>query len=194
MPEAPTGVVCDDETLVQLARGGDRPACEELFRRHRDAAYRVAFRMLGHHDDALDAVQEGFIKAIGHLEDFGGRSGFRTWLLRIVHNAAIDAGRKRKRMPSLGIGDEEHNPIEPACEDDPARGLNRADLRRILDGALNRLSPKTRMTFILFAEENLSYKEIAEIQDVPIGTVMSRLSYARHKLQSYLDLDAIDEL
>jgi RNA polymerase sigma-70 factor (ECF subfamily) len=186
-------VDCDDETLVQLARGGDRPACEELFRRHRDPAYRVAFRMLGHHEDALDAVQEGFIKAIAHLGKFDGRSGFRTWLLRIVHNAAIDSGRKRKRRPSLGISDEENRPIDPACDDDPARGLNRQDLRRILDRALNRLSPKTRTTFILFAEENLSYKEIAEIQDVPIGTVMSRLSYARHKLQSYLDLDEIEE-
>ncbi|MDR3635759.1 MAG: RNA polymerase sigma factor [Isosphaeraceae bacterium] len=193
MPEAPSGVMCDDETLVQLARGGDRPACEELFRRHRDAAYRVAFRLLGHHEDALDAVQEGFIKAISNLRNFDGRSGFRTWLMRIVHNAAIDTGRKRKRRPTLGLNDES-NSLEPASEDDPAQGLNRQDLRRALEFALNRLSPTTRQTFILFAEGGLSYKEIAELQDVPIGTVMSRLHYARHKLQSYLDLDGIEGL
>jgi RNA polymerase sigma-70 factor (ECF subfamily) len=190
MPEAPSGVICDDESLVQLARRGDRPASEELFRRHRDTAYRVAFRLLGHHEDALDAVQEGFIKAISHLSDFDGRSGFRTWLMRIVHNAAIDAGRRRKRRPALGLNEE--SGAEPAGEDDPARGLNRQDLRRALDTALNRLSPTTRQTFVLFAEGGLSYKEIAELQDVPIGTVMSRLHYARHKLQSYLDLDGID--
>lgn len=189
MPEALSGVICDDDSLVQLARGGDRPACEELFERHRDAAYRVAYRMLEHHDDALDAVQEGFIKAFTHLGEFDGRSGFRTWLLRIVHNAAIDAGRRRKRRPSLGLGDENN---EPATADDPALGLNRRDLRRTLDAALNRLSPTYRHTFILYAEEGLSYKEIAEIQEVPIGTVMSRLHYARHKLQSYLDLDRIE--
>jgi RNA polymerase sigma-70 factor (ECF subfamily) len=188
MPEAPSGVLCDDETLVQLAREGDRPACEELFRRHREPAYRVAYRMLSHHDDALDAVQEGFIKALTHLRDFDGRSGFRTWLLRIVHNAAVDAGRKRKRRPAFGYGNDQHD-AEPAIEHDPAHGLNRQDLRLALDAALKRLSPTTRHTFILFAEGGLSYKEIAEVQDVPIGTVMSRLHYARHKLQSYLDLD-----
>jgi len=193
MPEAPSGVICDDETLVQLARGGDRPACEELFRRHRDAAYRVAYRMLSHHEDALDAVQEGFIKAIAHLQNFDGRSGFRTWLLRIIHNAAIDAGRKRKRRPTLGLNDD-NGGSEPAGEDDPARGLNRQDLRRALDIALSRLSPTTRHTFILFAEGGLSYKEIADLQEVPIGTVMSRLHYARHKLQSYLDLSGIEGL
>lgn len=191
MPEAPSGVICDDETLVQLARGGDRSACEELFRRHRDAAYHVAYRLLGHHEDALDAVQEGFIKAIVHLREFDGRSGFRTWLLRIVHNAAIDAGRKRKRRPALGLN-HENNGNEPACEEDPALGLNRNDLKRALDAALKRLSPVIRHTFILFAEGGLSYKEIADLQNVPIGTVMSRLHYARHKLQSYLDLDTIE--
>jgi len=193
MPEAPSGVICDDETLVELARGGDRSACEELFRRHRDPAYRVAFRLLGHHDDALDAVQDGFIKALSHLNDFDGRSGFRTWLMRIVHNAAIDAGRKRKRRPALALHDE-NSGVEPASESDPAHGLNRHDLRHALDLALNRLSPTTRQTFVLFAESGLSYKEIAELQEVPIGTVMSRLHYARHKLQSYINLDSIEGL
>jgi RNA polymerase sigma-70 factor (ECF subfamily) len=192
MPGAPAGVSSDDETLVHLARGGDRLACEELFRRHRDVAYRVAYRLLGHHDDALDAVQDGFIKALAHLDDFDGRSGFRTWLLRIVYNAAIDLGRKRKRRPLTGLGEDERNGSEPSLDDDPARDLNREDLRRILEAALNRLTPTTRSTFILFAEAGLSYKEIAETQNVPIGTVMSRLHYARHKLQSYLDLDEME--
>jgi RNA polymerase sigma-70 factor (ECF subfamily) len=193
MPEAPSGVICDDETLVQLARDGDRPACEELFRRHRDAAFRVAYRLLNHHEDALDAVQDGFIKAICHLGEFDGRSGFRTWLMRIIHNAAIDAGRKRKRRPAFGLRVGAHG-NEPANAADPAVGLNRADLRRALDAALGRLSPTTRQTFVLFAEAGLSYKEIAELQHVPIGTVMSRLHYARRKLQSYIDLNGIEGL
>lgn len=191
MPGATAGVSCDDETLVNLARGGDRPACEELFRRHYEVAYRVACRLLANKDDALDVVQDAVIKALAHVKDFDGRSGFKTWFLRIVHNTAIDSGRKRKRRPSLGLSDESHMNAEPSFEEDPARGLTQRDLRRILDQALGRLTPTIRSTFILFAEAGLSYKEIADVQDVPIGTVMSRLHYARHKLQSFLNLDEI---
>jgi RNA polymerase sigma-70 factor (ECF subfamily) len=188
MPETQIGVlVTPDETLVDLARKGDRPAREELFRRHYGVACRVAQRLLGHEEDARDAVQEGFIKAVRHLDHFDGRSGFRTWLLRIVTNAALDAGRKRRRRASLRLDDGPSNGTDAAVDDDPARGLHRQDLRRALDAALNRLSPATRSTFVLFAEAELSYKEIAACQDVPVGTVMSRLHYARQKLQAYLD-------
>ena len=88
MPEAFTGTMATDEALVLLAREGDRAATEELFRRHWSAAHRVAYRLLGHDQDAQDATQECMIKALSHLNDFDGRSGFRTWLLRIVTNAA----------------------------------------------------------------------------------------------------------
>lgn len=183
----------DDETLVRLARGGDRPAAEDLFTRHRGVAYRNAYRYLGNEPDAMDAVQDGMVKAFVGLHDFDGRSGFRTWLVRIVINAAIDLGRKRGRRATLGIasgGDEDdnhHRGIEPAVDDDPAKGLNRQDIRRALDAALAKLSPNVRAAFVLFAEAGLSYKEIAEAQNVPIGTVMSRLHYARQKLQGHLE-------
>ena len=210
MPEAerPAGVAApDDETLVGLARQGNRPACEELFFRHRGVAYRVAFRMLGNEQDALDAVQDGFLKAFSALEDFDGRSGFRTWLVRIVSNAAIDLGRKRSRRHGFGFAtgtgmgtrsgtdrdDLDARFLEPTVDDDPARRLRQADLRRALDAALGRLSVTVRATFVLFAEAGLSYKEIAEAQNVPIGTVMSRLHAARQKLQSYPELQGLDE-
>jgi len=194
MPEVANGVLTPDEILVDLARQGDRSASEELFYRHRIVAYRVAYRLLGHEQDAQDAVQDGLLKAMAHLRDFDGRSGFRTWLLRIVTNAALDSGRRRRRRPTLTLAESEVNGSEPACHDDPAKGLYQQDLRRRLDAALNRLTPPIRTTFILFAEAELSYKEIAEIQNVPIGTVMSRLHYARQKLQSYLDLDGIEAI
>jgi len=208
MPEAqsPASVAApDDETLVGLARQGSRPACEELFVRHRGVAYRVAFRLLGNEQDALDAVQDGLLKAFSGLDDFDGRSGFRTWLVRIVSNAAIDLGRKRSRRQVFGIGigfgtrsgtgrnEDEAPGLEPSVEDDPARGLHRADVRHALDAALARLSPKVRTTFVLFAEAGLSYKEIAESQNVPIGTVMSRMNYARQKLQMCPGLQGLDE-
>jgi RNA polymerase sigma-70 factor (ECF subfamily) len=201
MPEATSPAVAavpDDETLVGLARQGSSPACQELFRRHRGVAYRVAYRLLGNEQDAEDAVQDGSIKAFSALGDFDGRSGFRTWLVRIVSNAAIDLGRKRGRRIVLGVelghhhGNGQHRPPEPAAGDDPAVGLHRADLRRALDAALARLSPTVRTTFVLFAEAGLSYKEIAEAQGVPIGTVMSRLHYARQKLQSSPELQGLD--
>lgn len=176
-----------DEQLVRLAREGDRPAQEELFRRHTGVAYRVAYRLLGHEQDARDAVQDALLKAVRHLAHFDGRSSFRTWLLRIVSNAALDTGRRRRRRPTLRLVDGEANGSEPAVSEDPADGLHRDDLRRALDAALDRLSPTTRSTFVLFAEAELSYKDIAECQGVPIGTVMSRLHYARQKLQAYLE-------
>jgi len=208
MPEAqtPTRVTApDDESLVLLARRGDRNACEELFQRHRGVAYRVAYRLLGHEQDALDAVQDGCVKAFLGLIDFDGRSGFRTWLVRIVSNAAIDLGRKRKRRtilgvgigsdPKGGVGDGERRGqavYEPSIDDDPAKRLLRDDLRRALDAAITRLSPTLRVTFVLFAEAGLSYKEIAEAQNVPIGTVMSRLHDAKKKLQGFPEIQGLD--
>jgi len=187
MPEAAVDTSAPDEVLVGVARGGDRPALEELFRRHSGVAYRVAYRFLGNEHDARDAVQDGLLKAMIHLNAFDGRSGFRTWLLRIVTNAALDAGRKRKRRPTVGLGDGEAGGVEPTVDDDPTLGLRRKDLEATLGAALDRLSPENRATFILYAEAGCSYKEIAAIQGKPIGTIMSRLHYARQKLQASLE-------
>jgi RNA polymerase sigma-70 factor (ECF subfamily) len=195
MPDAlMTGEQTTDELLVRRARQGDDAAREELFHRHRNDAYRVAHRLLGHDQDALDVVQEAMLKAFLGLGDFDGRSGFRTWLLKIVTNSALDWGRRRKRRPSLQIGDSAANGHDPATHDDPARRMHQQDLRRALDQALGRLTPTIRTTFVLFADLGLSYKEIAEAQSVPIGTVMSRIHAARAKLQADPDLDRLNGL
>src|SRR6516165_60590 len=179
MLEVVTGVQTPDETLVRLARDGNDLAREELFRRYRSDAYRYAYRQLGHEQDALDVVQESMLKAFLGLGDFDGRSGFRTWLLRIVTNTAYDWGRRRKRRPSGRGGDGDATRYEPTSSDDPARRLHQEDLRKKLNEALGRLTQTIRATFVLFAELELSYKEIAETQNVPIGTVMSRIHAAR---------------
>jgi RNA polymerase sigma-70 factor (ECF subfamily) len=119
MSEAPTGVLSSDESLVQLARGGDRSAREELFRRHWGVAYRVAYRLLGHKQDALDAVQDGLLKAVTYLDDFQGRSGFQTWLMRIVTHAAFDSDRKRGRRSTVSLGDREDNLLDPPATTTP---------------------------------------------------------------------------
>jgi RNA polymerase sigma-70 factor (ECF subfamily) len=191
MLEAPPSVQIPDEVLVEHAREQDAAAREELFQRYRVDAYRVAFRLLGHEQDALDVVQEALIKAFSGLGDFDGRSGFRHWLLRIVANTALDWGRRRKRRHVQYPVDAVGGVPEAAFHDDPARRLHQQELRQTLEKALNRLSPKLRTTFVLFAELGLSYKEIAETQEIPIGTVMSRINTAREKLQQFLDWDRI---
>src|SRR5438445_12314645 len=92
----------DDQLLTRLA-GGDRAALDELFTRYRLLAYRVAYRLLGREADALDAVQDGFIKALTHLDGFQGRSSFKTWLMRVVSNAALDLGRQRGRREYVSL-------------------------------------------------------------------------------------------
>src|SRR5436305_13415276 len=92
-----------DEELLDRFAAGQRAALEELFRRYRMPAYRVAYRLLGNEADALDAVQEGFIKTLTHLGSFQGRSSFKTWLLRVVSNASLDLGRQRGRREALSL-------------------------------------------------------------------------------------------
>jgi RNA polymerase sigma-70 factor (ECF subfamily) len=172
-----TGLPPSDEQLLSRHAVGDRMALEELFRRYRQPAYRVAHRLLGNEADALDAVQDGFVKVLTHLSAFQGRSSFKTWLLRVVSNAALDLGRQRGR-PEADVG--------PLVWDDPALGLERGDLRRLIDAGLARLPEPQRQTFVLHVDADLSYREVAEALGISIGTVMSRLYYARQKLRAFL--------
>src|ERR1700676_3993605 len=128
---APSPPAPSDELLLERFAAGERTALEELFRRYRGPAYRVAHRLLGNEADALDAVQEGFIKALTHLDGFQGRSTFKTWLLRVVSNASLDLGRVRGRhqtqsLEALSRGDRDSQ--EPLTQQDPALGLHRGDL------------------------------------------------------------------
>lgn len=178
-----------DERLLQQFATGDRTALEELFTRYRQPAYRVAYRLLGNEADALDAVQEGFVKALTHLDGFQGRSSFKTWLLRVVGNAALDLGRQRGRREMLSL-DRQDRPDQPPVQllqiEDQARNLDQEDLRGQLTEALARLPEAQRQTFVLFADAGLSYKEVAEVLGISIGTVMSRLFYARQRLRVLL--------
>src|SRR5579875_37219 len=179
-----------DEQLLACHAAGHRQALDELFRRYRQPAYRVAYRLLGHEADALDAVQEGFIKALIHLHSFQGRSSFKTWLLRVVSNAALDLGRQRHRRDAVSLDASPHKDLPDArllTADETGRQLERDDLRRQLDRALDCLSEVQRQTFVLFADGGLSYREIAEVMHTSVGTVMSRLFYARRKLRNYLN-------
>jgi RNA polymerase sigma-70 factor, ECF subfamily len=183
-------IATSDEALLRQAVAGARDSLEELFRRHRSVAYRVAHRLLGNEADALDAVQEAFVKALVHLPSFQGRSSFKTWMLRVVSNAALDLGRQRGRRETLSmdaLGPKYREECEPLIHVEPTRELERQDLRRKLQEALAQLPVAQRQTFVLHAEAELSYREVAETLDISIGTVMSRLYYARQRLRVLLE-------
>src|SRR5262245_37512095 len=187
----PAATACepDDDQLLARFAAGEQAALEELFRRYRLPAYRVAYRLLNNEADALDAVQEGFVKALTHLAGFQKRSSFKTWLLRVVSNAALDLGRQRGRRECLSLEAAEVRDADLGfllVPDETAAQLDRSELRRLLEQALLTLSDAQRQTFVLHAEAGLSYREVAEVMSISIGTVMSRLFYARQKLRTFL--------
>lgn len=176
-----------DEALLEQVSAGDRSALEELFRRYRMPAYRVAHRLLGNEADALDAVQDGFVKVLTNIAGFERRSSFKTWLIRIVSNAALDLGRQRGRRDALAPSGESLNGESQALVwDDPNLGLEGAELRKLLEAALATLPETQKQTFVLHVDAEMSYRDIADALGISIGTVMSRLYYARQKLRNYL--------
>jgi RNA polymerase sigma-70 factor (ECF subfamily) len=182
MPACPAAT--DAAVIARLARG-DREGLDELFRRYRVVAFRVAYRLLGNEADALDAVQDGFVKVVRHVGRFRGRCTLKTWVLRVVSNAALDLGRQRQRRRSRLADAVRGRPTEYDPDLRPTE-LDRADLRGLVAQALAELPDAQRQTFVLHVEGGLSYREVAETLNVPIGTVMSRLFFARKRLQSIL--------
>jgi RNA polymerase sigma-70 factor, ECF subfamily len=177
-----------DEALVRRTARGDADALNALFHRHRAVAYRVAYRLLGNEADALDAVQDGFVNALAHLDRFRGRSSFKTWLLRIVSNAALDLGRSRRRRDARfpGPAADDLPGVPDPRADDPDHTLARADLRALLAAALNELPAAQRQAFVLHVDGGLTYQEVADALGIAVGTVMSRLFYARQRLKESL--------
>ncbi|MBI3849292.1 MAG: sigma-70 family RNA polymerase sigma factor [Verrucomicrobia bacterium] len=176
-----------DETLVQLSQNGDLAAFEELVARHRDKIYARAFSMVRNEDEALDLSQEAWVKSWQRLKQFQGQSSFGTWMTRIVINLCLDQLRKRKRQrtESIEAMDEEFGGVErqmPVVTVNPTAGLERTELRQKIDQALGQLSYEHRTVLILHEFEDMEYKLIAKKMNCSIGTVMSRLFYARRKM------------
>jgi RNA polymerase sigma-70 factor (ECF subfamily) len=176
-----------DEALVKAAQRGDMRAFEELVSRHSDKVYARAFSMMRSEDEALDLSQEAWVKGWQRLKQFQGDSSFVTWMTRIVINLCLDQLRKQKRQRTDSIEgmDEESGGVErqmPVMVVNPTEGLERSELRARIDRALNQLSHEHRTVLVLHEFEDLEYKEIAKRMACSIGTVMSRLFYARRKM------------
>ena len=181
----------DDQSLVRAAQRGDMAAFEELVARHRDRIYARAYSMMRNEEEAIDLAQEAWVKGWQRLRQFQSESSFGTWMTRIVINLCLDQLRKQKRQRTESIEalDEESGGVErqmPVVTVNPTAGLERAELRRRIDRALGQLSYEHRTVLVLHEIEEMEYKEIARTMGCSIGTVMSRLFYARRKLAALL--------
>ncbi len=181
-----------DEQLIERIRQGDSTAFQALVEKYQRKLYAVAYGLLGNREDALDSVQEAFVKAYRSLDRFKGESSFYTWLYRITVNAAIDIGRKQDRRNEVEFLEE----VEPGEEkgeypvaspgETPAEQLMRKELGALIEDAIQQLPPEQRTAIVLREIEGLSYREIAKLMRCSEGTVMSRLHYGRKKLQEIL--------
>ena len=171
-----------DEALVDRARSGDLDAFGALVERHRDVVYRVAARIVGE-GDAEDVAQDAFLRAFHRLSLFRGESPFRAWLLRIAQNAALNAVTRR-RVDPLERPEEEAAGAgaRKATERTPADALEVSERRDRLARKLREMQPPHRAVLVLRDIEGLSYEEIAEVMETPVGTVKGRLHRARREL------------
>lgn len=175
--DRPDGI--DDAFLVTRARAGRVDAFEELVRRHRDRVYRVALRMLGDEREAEDAAQDALLQAWRSLDRFRGDSAFSTWLHRITVNRCLNVLRARR--PTEPIATEPESPA-PSTETTVESRLRLDDVRR----AILELTPEQRAPLVLRELEGLTYEELAEVLDISVSAVKSRLHRARVEL-----LDAV---
>lgn len=179
----------EDAPLIAAARDGDRAALDRLLRQHYDRLYAVCRRLTGNDADAADATQEALIAVVRGLRTFDGRAKFTTWSYRVAVNASLDELRRRRRRPQPGAADD----IGTTLEAQPGSGSDAgADpgttvtASADIDDALATLSPEFRTAVVLRDLAGLDYAEIAEVLDIPPGTVRSRIARGRAALADVL--------
>jgi RNA polymerase sigma-70 factor (ECF subfamily) len=167
-----------DEALATRAAAGDRRALESLLDRHADRIYAVCRRVLADREDALDATQDAMVAVARGVGRFDGSSAFTTWLYRVATNAALDEGRRKARRP---------RPVEVTAETAGRGSVEEAVTARLdVDAALRQLPEDSRVAVVLRDLCDLDYAEIAEVLDVPAGTVRSRIARGRAALAAAL--------
>src|SRR5689334_4016783 len=182
----------EEEVLVKKARKGDLGAYDELVKRYQERIYATIYHMTSNHEDANDLAQEAFIKAFQALKSFKGGSSFYTWVYRIAVNKTINFLKQRKNRSQMSLNDldfqAEHDPdlVALISEKTPRREAGLTELQEKLNEALQKLSEPHRLVVPLHDVQGLSHEEIAKIMDCNIGTVRSRLFYARQQLQGFL--------
>jgi RNA polymerase sigma-70 factor (ECF subfamily) len=182
-------VLLDEQRWIRGAQRGDLEAFNQLVERYQALAYNVAFRTLGHPEDASDATQDAFFSAFRAIADFRGGS-FKAWLLRIVVNACHDARRRAQRRPASSmdalVEDLGEAPWADERAPDPEGVALTAEVRDAIERALEELPEDQRLTLVLVDMQGLSYEEAAASMECPIGTVRSRLARARARVRDHL--------
>lgn len=187
-----------DDTLIAACRDGDVSCFDELVRRYKDRVYNVLYRYVGNHEDALDLSQEVFVRAYRAIDRFRGGSRVYTWLYSIAANLARnrlrDRSRKGRNQGSSYEALEEASPAalaSAADANDPSELAMDAEMQRMLHEALQELPETHRLAFVLRTFDDLSYAEIAETMECPVGTIKSRLNQARKMLYDRLREQAV---
>ena len=182
----------DDMALVSRTRRGDTAAYDELVRRYQERVYATMYHMTANHEDANDLTQESFIKAFQALKTFKGDSSFYTWLYRIAVNKAINFIKQRRNRASMSLNDldvqVEHDPdlVALISHKTPRRDAALTELQEKLNAAILKLSEQHRAVVVLHDIQGMPHEEIAETLGCNVGTVRSRLFYARQQLQGLL--------
>ena len=190
--EAAASPAEEEAELVRRAQKGNLPAYDELVKRYQERIYATVYHMTSSHEDANDLAQEAFIKAFHALKTFKGGSSFYTWVYRIAVNKTINFLKQRKNRTQMSLDDldfnAEHDPDLVALISDktPRREISLVELQEKLNAAMQKLSEPHRLVVTLHDVQGLSHEEIAKIMECNIGTVRSRLFYARQQLQAYL--------
>lgn len=182
----------EERALVERARQGDLDAYDDLVRQHQERIYATLYHMTSNHEDAADLTQETFVKAYRALKSFKGDASFFTWIYRIAVNKAINLLKQRRNRHYLSLNDLDYNAeqdpelVELLSEQTPFREAGLSELQTRLNEALQKLSEEHRMVVTLHDIQGLPHEQIARIVGCNVGTVRSRLFYARQQLQAHL--------
>jgi RNA polymerase sigma factor (sigma-70 family) len=188
----PVQAEVDESELILRTRQGDTEAYDDLVRRFQERIYATIYHMTANHEDANDLAQETFIKAYQAISTFKGDSSFFTWIYRIAVNRTINFLKQRRNKNNLSLNDldlnAEHDPdlVALVSEKTPRRDAGLAELQEKLNAAMQRLSETHRLVVTLHDVQGLPHEEIAQIMGCNVGTVRSRLFYARQQMQAYL--------
>ena len=181
-----------DELLIRRAQRGDADAFEQLLLEHQKNVYNLCYRMAGNPDDAMDLSQETFLRAWRCLDQYQFASAFSTWLYRLCSNICIDFLRRRRRQQTVTLtfedaDGEEQTYAVPDAQPLPEEQVELKLTRETLAAAMAQLLPEHRAVLQLRVVNEMSYEQIADVLDIQIGTVKSRLSRARNQLKKILE-------
>ena len=175
-----------DEELALLVQGNNQEALGVLMDRYQAKLLRYGRRFLANNDHIEDVVQDVFIKTYENIQSFDATRRFSPWIYRIAHNAFINEIRRQKREPLMYM-DVDAILAHPSYEFDPAADEEREEMKTLMNKGLDALSPTYKEVIILYYIENLSYQEISDVLQVPVGTVGVRLRRARKALKEYVE-------